>query len=99
MGTALLALVGNLATTLVGEAIKKKLTGSKVASESIPPSKGLIQSKTSWGVVTMALPMVAGWFGLDLGVEAVQEIVSQVFVIGGGLFAIYGRLKAKTPIS
>jgi len=91
------ALFGSILSTVVGEVIKGKLGGK--APRKGTPGKGLIHSKTVWGVVAMALPVVASWFGWGwLDEVLANEIIGQLSVLFGGVLAIYGRIKAKVPI-
>lgn len=60
--------------------------------------KGLIHSKTAYGVLLMALPMVFGWFGAEISDEDAQAVVEQLVIAGGAMLAIYGRVKASGPI-
>lgn len=62
-------------------------------------SKGLLSSKSFWGVVLMVLAIFSErWFGFDLG-EATQSFLSeQLVVIAGAALAIYGRVRAEKKI-
>ena len=91
------ALIGTLVSTLVGEALKNKMAGNAPLKKS--NGKGLIQSKTWWGVMLMGLPMVFKWFGWELSDAGAQELANQAVIVVGGLLAIYGRVKASKPIS
>jgi len=57
-------------------------------------NKAWYKSKTIWGSIVAILALVAGAFGYSVGQEAQAEIVSAVIGVVGGLFAIYGRIKA-----
>ena len=60
--------------------------------------KGLVRSKTAYGVVLMALPLVLGWFGLEWGEADLQTGAEQITVMVGAALAIYGRVKATGKI-
>lgn len=90
------AFFGNVASTLIGEALKNKITGYEPLEQ--PGGKGLLQSKTAYGVAVMLLPTVGRWFGFEFDDASAQEIVNQVVVLVGGLLALYGRVKASKPI-
>lgn len=79
----------------VGEAVVNKMRKEPVL---VPyDAKGLVKSKTAWGVVLMGLgPVVGGWLGWDsMDWGALAE---QLTVAVGAVVAIYGRIKASGPI-
>ena len=93
------ALIGKMIVGAVGEAIVKKVTGRTVVHPN--DNKGLIQSKTVWGVGVASLggwvfSLVSGWIGID--VSHLQAIVETLTVTAGSLLAIYGRIKAEKVI-
>lgn len=62
--------------------------------------KGLLKSKTVWGVICMIVGSFLGW-GAEVQAEVadnVMLIVSGAFDIFGAGLAIYGRVKAKAEI-
>lgn len=63
--------------------------------------KGLLQSKTIWGVIITILAAILGWNAdtQALLAEQTMELVSAAFqAIGAGL-AIYGRIKAEKQVA
>ena len=89
MGT----IIGTIVTNIVGEAIKYKLGGSPPAVPNLP-AKGIVQSKTIWGVAITAIsPFLASWLGLE-GTEMADVIQSVTMLVGVAL-AWYGRKKAQ----
>ena len=68
--------------------------------------KSILQSKTFWGIVIMAVaPYASRFFGVDVNVsdaEAAQNIADQVITIGGEAFgamlALWGRMTARQPV-
>lgn len=63
--------------------------------------KSIFLSKTFWGAVMAILAAVAGLFGLQFSEADQAELlgsIDKLVVIGGGLFAIYGRVTAKSKI-
>lgn len=61
--------------------------------------KGLMGSKTVWGVVIMILaPYLQRSFGIDLSGETGLGIANDLPVLFGGFLAIYGRIKASGRI-
>lgn len=66
-------------------------------------TKSVLASKTNWGVILMLLPVLAkSAFGIDIDQALLSDssnyIELLIQVIGGGL-ALYGRWKAKAPIT
>ena len=67
-------------------------------------SKWIAKSKTLWGAIIAALPVLAPIFGLDLSPDDVAQIgdsgvsvIDAAFGVVGGLLVIYGRLTASQP--
>jgi len=58
--------------------------------------KDLLQSKTFWGLVVAAVAAVCSHFGITLNQAA---WVNDAVIVAGGLFSVYGRLVAKTPVT
>lgn len=98
------------AKAVVGEAIARKV--SRRAREApVTGAKGLIQSKTAWGVgilagaaqlapaIAWAVTLLAGVLGYEMGPEAAAEIAQRLIEIFGAGLAIYGRIKASRPIA
>jgi len=94
------ALFSKMAVGLIGRLLMDKVTGNETVN--LPDdSKGLIQSKTAWGIGVASLggwafSVVSGWLGVD--VSDLQEIADILTVTAGSLYAIYGRIKASGPI-
>jgi len=64
-----------------------------------PEGKGLMGSKTVWGVVIMILaPYLQRSFGIDLSGETSMSIANDLPVLFGAFLAIYGRVKASGKI-
>lgn len=64
-------------------------------------SKMLEGKKTYIGIMVAVAPTVAKLFGYDMGTEGQEQLgvaLNEIFVMVGGLIAMYGRLKAK-PIA
>jgi hypothetical protein len=62
--------------------------------------KGLLMSKTIWGVLIMVLGTILGWSAETQTVVtgfAMQAITAGMELFGAGL-AVYGRVKAETKI-
>lgn len=64
-------------------------------------SKWIAKSKTLWGAIIMAVPVVAPVVGIDLSPEATQEVadagvsvIEAAFAVIGGALVIIGRLTA-----
>ena len=83
-------------TVVIGESWKARLTGKSLVVA--PYGKGLLQSKTFYGVLMMALPVVLGWFGLTLADAQMQLVAEQIVQIVGAVLAVYGRIKASEQI-
>ena len=62
--------------------------------------KGLLLSKTFWGVVVSVLAMVFGWSAETQAAVAGQatELVVRLVEVGGMALALYGRVRADTKI-
>lgn len=63
--------------------------------------KGLVASKTFWGAALAVVGSIAGLLGYGFSPEeqkAVIEIGTTLATAFGGLFAIYGRVKATKKI-
>ena len=89
------ALIGKLFTGFIGDALVKKITGGLSQLED---SKGLVQSKTFWGVLIMAAPTIATWLGWSLSEAETQGIITAGTEAFGALLALWGRIKAVKPI-
>lgn len=59
-------------------------------------TKGLIQSKTVWGVIVQVLAMLAMHFGYDIGDQGMVVNVA-IAVIGAGM-SVWGRITAVKKI-
>jgi hypothetical protein len=60
-------------------------------------NKLFLKSKTIWGVIVMALPMLLPAFGVSLAADDTTLITSTgdlVLQTVGALLAVYGRFKA-----
>lgn len=93
------ALIGMLVKVVVGEAIKNKLTPGYMSSKDRTEAtgKGMVQSKTVWGVALASLgPVLAPLLGLDDA--GLQAVVSNLTVMLGAALAIWGRFTAKKKI-
>ena len=83
------ALVGTLITNLVGEKIKNKLAGSNEPVHA-GTQKGIVQSKTMWGLAVAAFaPWLMRKLGLDMG--EIQSTVDSISVLIGVGLAWWGR--------
>ena len=62
--------------------------------------KGLLSSKTVWGVIVMVIGTALGWGAeaQEVITTSVMLIVSGVLEILGAVLAIYGRIKAEKRI-
>lgn len=54
--------------------------------------KGILQSKTVWGVIVMVLATLTPRLGLDIGDQT--GLVTDITALIGAILAIYGRVKA-----
>jgi hypothetical protein len=62
-------------------------------------SKGILQSKTFWGLVLMILSArLKDWFGIELPDESWDAMAADVGIIVGAVLGIYGRVKAGAKI-
>ena len=61
--------------------------------------KNVLTSKTIWGIIILALPIVRDWLGIDLAEEQLQGWIDSGFEIVGFVLAVYGRFAAKTAIT
>jgi hypothetical protein len=64
-------------------------------------TKSILSSKTIWGLLVAALPLVASLFGFTLapGFEAeAQATVDQLVQVAGLVFAAYGRVVATSKL-
>lgn len=62
-------------------------------------TKGLLQSKTFWGVVVMAIAgVLRPIFGIVLPEETQQAIAHDLTVAAGAFLAIWGRIAASAKI-
>ncbi len=66
-------------------------------------SKWIVKSKTLWGAIIMALPVLGPALGLDLSPEDVTSIgeegagfIDKAFGAVGALLVIWGRVSAST---
>lgn len=57
------------------------------------------QSKGVMGGLIVLATGLLGSFGVDIDQAAVMDIGLQVGTVAGGALAIYGRIKADSPIS
>lgn len=93
-------LIGGLVANIVGEVAKNKM-GDWLNFTKTPapknPGKGMVQSRTMWGAVLIALgPFVTAKLGLGEG--QVAEVIQAVEVIVGVVLVYIGRKGAKRPI-
>lgn len=90
----LLPLFKNLAAIIIGEALRDKASGKKSrTNEAVQPGKGLLQSKTFYGLVIAAVPMIARAMGYELGVGETEQLVESLVEFGGLALALYGRIR------
>jgi len=62
-------------------------------------AKGLLQSKTFWGMLLMLFGYGAkNWFDLDLSDATKSVITEQLVIIGGAILTIIGRVQADKPV-
>ncbi len=62
-------------------------------------TKGLMGSKTVWGVLIMLLaPLPQKWLGVDLSGAMGEAVSNELVVLAGAALAIYGRVKASGKI-
>lgn len=83
---------------IIGKAIAAKITAQPVLANATDPSKGLIASKTFYGVVVAILPVLLRMFHIQLMDADVQLVAENIVSIAGAAFAIYGRMKASKSI-
>jgi hypothetical protein len=63
-------------------------------------TKGLLTSKTFWGVViTVSAAVAPKVFGYSVDEALAMELVDETIMIIGGIFAIYGRVSADKIIT
>ena len=68
--------------------------------------KSIFKSKTLWGLVAMATPVVLGWFGYSSAqgeatslVTATQMWIEATLTYGGFVMAFFGRLAATKKLA
>lgn len=61
-------------------------------------AKGLLTSKTFWGVILMVLGLFNKPVADALGADALSGMFESVFGAVGAVLAIYGRIKAAKSI-
>ena len=61
--------------------------------------KGLLQSKTFWGVLVVVLIPVLQRVGIDIDDVTGTEIAGELVTLAGAALALYGRVTAKKKIS
>lgn len=65
----------------------------------MPTTKGLLASKTFWGVIVMLVAARSReWLGVDLNDLLGAEFVESLAVVVGATIAVYGRVKAGTKV-
>ena len=62
-------------------------------------NKIFLKSKTVWGVIVMALPVILPLFGVNIDTSAIGGAGDQILTAVGAILAIYGRVKASGGIS
>lgn len=64
--------------------------------------KNILESRTIWGVIVMALPvMLELLLGVEISdetAEGLQAHAESIITAIGGLLAIWGRLRANKPV-
>lgn len=67
--------------------------------------KSILFSKTLWGVVSMAIPVVSKALGHEIAtgdvtgvVNQAQQMLNDAFTFGGMVLAIWGRMTATKPL-
>jgi hypothetical protein len=62
--------------------------------------KGLLTSRTIWGVLIMLLGTFFGWSAETQGVvtEFTMQLIAAVLELSGAGLALYGRVKAESKI-
>ena len=85
------AIIGSIVQNLVGEHLKSRLTGQ---DSRVDPAKGIVQSKTMWGLAIATLaPWIMRKTGLDMG--ELQSAMDSIPVLIGVALAWWGRKTAK----
>jgi len=99
---ALLAMLGPAVATMVGEKIQRQFFGSKAVPKAsgAPMGKAALSSKTIQGLIVTAF---GSWISAKLSQYGIspeewQATVELVIQLVGALWALYGRVKASTPI-
>ena len=93
--------MGSILTAVLGSALKSiiiaKVTGKKPkpVSKSV---KGLVQSKTIFGGLVMAIPVVFKLFGIEVGAEDAQIVFEAGVEVFGLIMVVWGRMGAKKKI-
>ena len=65
-------------------------------------NKFFLMSKTLWGVIVMALPVVLPLFGVSFGFDEtalIGDTADKVFSAVGAILALWGRFSAKTTLT
>ena len=63
--------------------------------------KGLLQSRTFWGAAVAVLGGIGGMLGFTFGPDEQQafvELATTIVTAVGGVYAMYGRVKATKKI-
>lgn len=64
--------------------------------------KIFLASKTLWGVLIMALPVLLPMIGVSWGIDdtsVINETADKIFQAVGAALALWGRFSAKTSLS
>ncbi len=64
----------------------------------MPETKQIYQSMTIMGAVIVIISFVVNRLNIDISNKEVVDVVSAVFVIGGALISIIGRIRANKRI-
>jgi hypothetical protein len=91
----------NLATAATAVAT----SGPSIAAGPVTGAKGILQSKTLWGIILMAIPTVSKALGHEIAptdaaglVNSAQALVNDGLTFGGLVLAIWGRFSAAKPL-
>ena len=93
--------MGTIITAVLGSTIKSVIAAHFTGKKQKPTSKsvkGLVQSKTIFGAVVMAIPLVFKMFGVEVAEAEAQIVFDAGFEVFGFIMVVVGRMGAKKKI-
>lgn len=59
----------------------------------------LVSSKTIWGIIVSLIGIIIDKLGWGISSAEVNQVIDLIIQLGGLIFAFYGRIVAKKPIT